>query len=37
MRQIDFKLKSLVETYTPYNHIRIFEEQFCMTNMDFYV
>jgi len=31
------KLKSFVDTFTPYNQILIFEEQLCMTNMDFYI
>jgi hypothetical protein len=30
------KLNSFVETFTPYHQILIFEEQLCMSNMDFY-
>jgi hypothetical protein len=29
------ELKSFVETFTPYNQMLIFEEQLCMSNMDF--
>jgi|LakMenEpi03Aug12_release.lakeMendotaPanAssembly.Ray.scaffolds.fasta_scaffold2371861_1 hypothetical protein len=28
------QLKCFVETFTPYNQILIFGEQFCMSNMD---
>jgi hypothetical protein len=31
------KIKSFVETLTPYNQILIFENQLCMFNMDFYI
>ncbi len=29
------KLKSFVKTFTPYNQMLIFEEQLCMSNIDF--
>jgi hypothetical protein len=29
------KLKSYVETFTPYNQIFIFEKHLCMSNVDF--
>ncbi len=44
IRQINFqciffpthdKLKSFVETFPPYNQILMFEEQLCMSYMDF--
>jgi hypothetical protein len=31
------KLKSFDETFTPYNQIVIFNEQLCISNMDFYI
>ncbi len=31
------KIKSFAETFTSHNKILIFEEQLCMSNMDFYI
>jgi hypothetical protein len=37
MRLLYYSICTNVKRYTPYNQILIFEEQLCMSNMDFYI
>jgi hypothetical protein len=36
-KRVEYINKERKETFTPYNQILTFEEQFCMSNMDFYI